>query len=94
MIYAENNMSEMFIDNKLKKKKKLSLDEMKEMAKILWNYGFSMRELGLEICRQKYYSEEPSRFTCMFLCEKAKCYLTTAKTKGSTNSPKVVGGLN
>ena len=94
MLEAENNMAEMFIDGKLKKKKKLSLEEMKEVSNILWNYGFAMRELGLEICRQKYYSDEPSRLNCMFLCdnvEEAKCYLTTAKTKGLTTSPKVVG---
>ena len=94
MMCAENHMAEMFIDVKLKKKKKLSLDEMKDVSKILWNYGFTMRELGLEICRQKYYRDEPSRLNCMFLCEnaeEAKCYLTTAKTKGTANNPKVVG---
>lgn len=51
MLGAENNMAEMFVDAKLKKKKKLSLNEMEEVSKILWNYGFTMRELGLEICR-------------------------------------------
>lgn len=92
---AENGMPEMFLDQKLKKKKKkLKHDEMKSICNILFNYGFSMRELGYEICRQLYYKNEPSRLTCMFLCEKpeeAKCYLTTAKTKGRQNPPKVIG---
>lgn len=92
---AENNMAEMFLSDKLKKKKKkLKREEMKNICDILWNYGFSMRELGYEICRQVYYKDEPSRLTCMFLCEKpeeAKAYLSTAKTKGNTSAPKVVG---
>lgn len=91
---AENNMAEMFIDQKLKKKKKLKREEMKPISTILWNYGFSMRELGYEICRQLYHNQEPSRLTAMFLCEKpeeAKCYLTTAQQKGKDTDPKVVG---
>ena len=91
---AENNMAEMFIDEKLKKKKKLKREEMKPISTILWNYGFSMRELGYEICRQLYHKQEPSRLTAMFLCEKpeeAKCYLTTAQQKGKDTDPKVVG---
>jgi len=91
---AENNMAEMFVDEKLKKKKKLKPEEMKAISTILWNYGFSMRELGYEICRQLYHKEEPSRLTAMFLCEKpeeAKCYLTTAQQKGKDTDPKVVG---
>ncbi len=91
---AENGMAEMFLEEKLKKKKKLSKDEMKDICKILWNYGFSMRELGYEICRQLYYKDKPSRLTAMFLCEKAeeaKCYLTTAQQKGKDTDPKVVG---
>lgn len=94
MLGAENNMAEMFVEAKIKRKKKLSLDEMKIIDKILWNYGFSMRELGLEICRQKYYKDRPSRLTCMFLCdniEDAKKYLSTAKQKGTETKPKVVG---
>lgn len=78
---AENDMAEMFLEEKLKKKKKLSKEDMKNICNILWNYGFSMRELGYEICRQLYYKDKPSRLTAMFLCEKAeeaKCYLTTA----------------
>jgi len=92
---AENNMAEMFLQEKLKKKKKkLKHEEMKSICNILWNYGFSMRELGYEICRQLYHKDEPSRLTSMFLCEKpeeSKCYLTTAQTKGKTTDPKVVG---
>ena len=92
---AENNMAEMFLQEKLKKKKnKLKHEEIKSICNILWNYGFSMRELGYEICRQLYHKEEPSRLTAMFLCEKpeeAKCYLTTAQSKGKITDPKVVG---
>ena len=94
MVGAENNMAEMFVDEKLKKKKKLKREEMKAISTILWNYGFSVRELGYEICRQLYHKEEPSRLTAMFLCEKAeeaKCYLTTAQQKGKDTDPKVVG---
>ena len=91
---AENNMAEMFVDEKLKKKKKLKPEEMKAISTILWNYGFSMRELGYEICRQLYHKDKPSRLTAMFLCEKseeAKGYLTTAQQKGKVTDPKVVG---
>lgn len=91
---AENNMPEMLLNEKIRKRKRLKKDEMKAVCKILWNYGFSMRELGYEICRQKYYPDEPSRMTCMFLCEKAdeaKLYLTTAKSKGGQDAPKVIG---
>lgn len=95
MVGAENNMAEMFLSDKLKKKKRrLKHDEMKAISNILWNYGFSMRELGYEICRQLYHREEPSRFTSMFLCEKpeeAKCYLSTARSKSGDGEPKVVG---
>ncbi len=91
---AENDMTEMFLEEKLKKKKKLNSEEMRKVCDILWNYGFSMRELGYEICRQLYHKDEPSRLTCMFLCEKeeeAKGYLSTAQTKGKETDPKVVG---
>lgn len=94
---AENGMAEMFLQDKLKKKKKnlkLKLEEAKSICSILFSYGFSMRELGYEICRQLYYKDEPSRLTSMFLCEKpeeAKCYLTTAQSKGKETNPKVVG---
>lgn len=91
---AEYGMSEMLLKERLKKKKRLKRDEMQEICNILCNYGFSMRELGYEICRQLYYKDKPSRLTAMFLCEKAeeaKCYLTTAKQKGSDTAPKVVG---
>ena len=94
---AENGMAEMFLDGKLKKKKKnlkLKREEAKSINSILWSYGFSMRELGYEICRQLYHKDEPSRLTSMFLCEKAdeaKCYLTTAQQKGKDTDPKVVG---
>lgn len=94
---AENGMAEMFLDEKLKKKKKtlkLKREEAKSINNILWSYGFSMRELGYEICRQLYHKDEPSRLTSMFLCEKAeeaKCYLTTAQQKGKDTDPKVVG---
>lgn len=91
---AENNMAELFLDQKIKKKKKLKREEMKSVCNILFDYGFAMRELGYEICRQKYHSEEPSRLSSMFLCEneeQAKCYLTTAKSKGAHGKPKVVG---
>lgn len=94
MIGAENEMPEMLLKEKLKKKKKLKKDEMQEICNILFNYGFSMRELGYEICRQLYYKDRPSRLTAMFLCEKAEeaeCYLTTAKQKGTDTAPKVVG---
>jgi len=94
MLGAENGMAEMFLEEKLKKKKKLSKEDMKNICNILWNYGFSMRELGYEICRQLYYKDKPSRLTAMFLCEKAeeaKCYLTTAQQKGTDTDPKVVG---
>ena len=94
---AENGMAEMFLAEKLKKKKKnlkLKREEAKSICDILFNYGFSMRELGYEICRQLYHKDEPSRLTAMFLCEKpeeARCYLTTAQSKGKTTDPKVVG---
>lgn len=91
---TDGMMPEMFLEEKLKKKKKLKCDEMRAICDILWSYGFSMRELGYEICRQLHYKNEPSRLHCMFLCEKAeeaKCYLTTAKQKGNETSPKVVG---
>ena len=94
---AENGMAEMFLTEKLKKKKKnlkLKREEARSICNILFSYGFSMRELGYEICRQLYHKEEPSRLTAMFLCEKpeeAKCYLTTAQSKGKTTDPKVVG---
>lgn len=92
---AQNNMAEMFLDDKLKKKKKkLKREEIKSLSTILWNYGFSMRELGYEICRQLYYKEEPSRLTSMFLCEKpeeAKEYLSTSRSKGKMTDAKVVG---
>lgn len=94
MLGAENGMAEMFLEEKLKKKKKLSKEDMKNICNILWNYGFSMRELGYEICRQLYYKDKPSRLTAMFLCEKAeeaKCYLTTAQQKGTDTDPKVIG---
>ncbi len=90
----DGSMPEMFIENKLKRKKKLKLQEMRLICDILWNYGFTMRELGMEICRQKYYHNEPSRLKCMFLTEKAeeaKLYLTTAKHKGQAGEPKVIG---
>lgn len=93
MIGAQNDMPEMFVEQKLKKKKKLKHDEAKVICDILWNYGFSMRELGMEICRQKFYPKEPSRFTAMFLCktmQEAKNYLSTAKSKGNDSQPKVV----
>ena len=91
---AECDMAEMFVDKKLKEKKKLTLKEMKTISRILWDYGFSMRELGMEICRQKFYRDRPSRLTGMYLCdekEKAKGYLSTAQCKGKTTDPKVVG---
>ncbi len=91
---APNNMPEMLLEEKIKHHKKLNKNELREVCDILWNYGFSMREIGLEICRQRYYPNEPSRFKCMFLCKKpeeAKCYLSTAKTKGNTSQPKVIG---
>ena len=90
---APNNMAEMFLEQKLKRKKKLKKQQTREVCDILWNYGFAMRELGYEICRQQFHNQEPSRLCCMFLCdniEDAKCYLSTAKTKGSENKPKVV----
>ena len=90
---AEYGMAEMFLEDKIKNKKKLKIDEMKSICSILWNYGFSMRELGMEICRQLYHKDKPSRLTAMFLCEKpeeAKGYLTTAQSKGKTTDPKVV----
>lgn len=93
MYGAENNMAEMFLEQKLKRKKKLKKEETRQVCDILWNYGFVMREIGYEICRQKYHSSEPSRLSCMFLCdniEDAKCYLSTAKTKQGTTKPKVV----
>ena len=89
----ENGMPEMFLEEKIKNKKKLAKNEMRDICNILWNYGFSMRELGYEICRQLYYKDKPSRLTAMFLCEKAdeaKCYLTTAQQKGKDTDPKVV----
>jgi len=91
---AEHGMAEMFLEDKIKNKKKLKIEEMKSICYILWNYGFSMRELGMEICRQLYHKDKPSRLTAMFLCEKpeeAKGYLTTAQCKGKTTDPKVVG---
>ena len=91
---AENNMVELFLEDKLNKGETLTLQEMRRVLDILWKYGFSMRELGMEICRQLYHKQEPSRFTAMFLCEKAeeaKCYLSTAQQKGKTTDPKVVG---
>ena len=90
---AENNMAEMFLEKKLKKKKKLKKQETRAVCDILWNYGFAMREIGYEICRQQYNPQEPSRLSCMFLCdniEDAKCYLSTAKTKQGETNPKVV----
>ena len=90
----ENKMPEMFLESKLKKKKKLKPEEMRNVCNILWNYGVSMRELGMEICRQLYHSDEPSRLKGMFLCEKpeeAKLYLSTAKSKNNVLAPKVVG---
>lgn len=86
-------MPEMFLEEKLKKKKKLNKEEMRSICDILWNYGFAMREIGMEICRQKYYAKRPSRLSSMFLCENvedAKMYLSTAKTKGYISTPKVV----
>lgn len=92
---AEFNMPEMFLKQKIKNKKfKLKQDEMQAIYEILLNYGFSMRELGYEICRQLHYKDRPSRLTCMFLCKKpeeAKCYLTTATQKGKSTDPKVIG---
>jgi len=90
----DGGMAELFLMDKLKKKKKLKLDEMKILRDILMNYGFSMREIGYEVCRQQFYKDRPSRLKAMFLCEKreeAQAYLTTAKTKGGTTKPKVVG---
>lgn len=90
---AENNMAEMFFEDKIKRKKKLSYKEMRPICDILWNYGFSIRELGYEICRQMYYKDCPSRLKGMFLCDNlddAKKYLTTAKQKGNENPPRVV----
>lgn len=94
MCGAQNDMAEMFLEDKIKNKKRIRRDELKCICNILWNYGFSMRELGYEICRQKYYSDKPSRLTAMFLCEKAEdaqCYLTTAQSKGKETNPKVIG---
>lgn len=90
----DGSMAEMFLTDKIKKKKKLKIEEMKIIRDILLNYGFTMRELGIEICRQQNYNEEPSRLKGMFLCDNvddAKAYLTTAKSKGGENKPKVVG---
>ena len=94
MLGAPDDMAEQFLQEKIKNKKKLKIEEMKTICSILWNYGFSMRELGMEICRQLYHKDKPSRLTAMFLCEKpeeAKGYLTTAQCKGKTTDPKVVG---
>lgn len=90
----DGGVAEMFLQDKIKRKKKLSLDEMKILFEILKNYGFSMRELGYEICRQQNYPQHPSRLKGMFLCEnkeEARQYLTTAQQKGKTTDPKVVG---
>lgn len=90
----DGSMAELFLEDKIKRNKKLTLNEMRAICDILWNYGFSMREIGMEICRQQYYKGQPSRLKGMFLCEKAeeaKNYLTTAKTKGKSSNPKVVG---
>jgi len=90
----DGSMPEVFLESKLKKKKKLKLEEMRELCDILWCYGFTTREIGMEICRQSYYPNEPSRLKGMFLCdnvEDAKAYLTTAKQKDNTNKPRVVG---
>lgn len=91
---AEHGMAEMLLEDRIKHKKKLTKNEMERVCRILWDYGFSMRELGMEICRQKFYSDRPSRLTGMFLCDNkddAKGYLSTAQCKGKTTDPKVVG---
>ena len=90
----DGTMPEMFLLDKIKRKKKLSIEEMKEICNILLNYGFTMRELGMEICRQQNYKDEPSRLKGMFLCdnkEEARAYLSTAKSKGGELKPRVVG---
>lgn len=89
----DGQMAEMFLQDKIKRKKKLKIDEMKIICDILFKYGFSMREIGMEVCRQQYYKDAPSRLHSMFLCdnkEDAKAYLTTAKHKNGTTTPKVV----
>ena len=89
----DGQMAEMFLHEKINKKKKLKLDEMKIICDILFKYGFAMREIGMEVCRQQYYKDTPSRLKGMFLCdnvEDAKAYLTTAKSKNGTTNPKVV----
>ena len=82
----------MFLLNKVKEKKRLTLKEMKELSTLCFDYDYVLRELGIENCRKKINENLPSRLSGMFLCdnfEDAKCYISTAKGKGK-GIPKVV----
>lgn len=83
----------MFLLNKIKENKPISSNELKEINEAMLDYSYCLREIGMEYCRKQYYPDRPSRFTCMFLCEKeedAKKYLSTAKAKNNNAEPKVV----
>ena len=50
-----------------KGKRELEKPQIREIAGIIHDFDFSMRELGLEIARKEHFSDYPSRFTCLFV---------------------------
>ena len=84
---------ETFVDNKLKNKKRLSLQETKDFLEAFYKYSYAVREYAMEECREKYYPDHPSRLSGLFLVdnlESAKGYLSTAKGKLKQVEPRVI----
>ncbi len=88
---GENAM--LFLSNRAQNNKLVNLYELKQLNEAMLSYAYSLREIGMEWCRKKFYPTLPSRLTCMYLCEKeseAKGYLATAQTKNNNGTPKVI----
>lgn len=57
-----------FIYSKINKKfAKLKKDELYDLAHILDDYDFTLRELALEFVREKEFPDKPSRLHCLYL---------------------------
>lgn len=82
-----------FVMNKTKRNQKFSKKEMKMVAEFICDYEFCLREIAIERCRLEHFKNYPSRMKGMWLVddiEKAKAFLTTAKSKQNISAPKVV----
>lgn len=81
-----------FLRDKIKNGALLTEEEIKTVHKIVEDYEFCLREIGMERCRQKNYNESPSRLSGMFLTddkETAKAYCGSLKNKlGSCGTSK------